>query len=122
MNDNVIINITITKLAYDTITSLAEYVDDEEGPADFLASLLRQKEDQYMLEFELKEIAKLIHCLLSGIISASYIVVEAEKMERELQTKDETIRELIGKLKRCELARAEQTISISKPGNNKNYN
>lgn len=120
-NDNIIC-IEISKLAFDTIQGLSEFVDDEQEPARFLASLLIKHEDKFLLKFKLEETGKLINCLLSGFLAFSYVLEEAVKLENTVKEQEEIINDLIGKMKRREIALSEKGNHISGPGNNKNYN
>lgn len=120
-NDNIIC-IEISELAFDTIQGLSEFVDNEQEPARFLASLLIKHEDKFLLKFKLEETGKLINCLLSGFLAFSYVLEEAVKLENTVKEQEEIIKELIGKMKRREIAISEKCNQISGPGNNKNYN
>lgn len=120
-NDNIIC-IEISKLAFDTILGLAEFVDNEQEPAVFLASLLVRQDDKFLLKFNLEETGKLINCLLSGFLAFSYVLEEAIKLENTVKEQEEIINELIGKMKRREIALSEKGNQISGPSNNKNYN
>lgn len=121
INDEIIC-IEISELAFDTIKRLSEFVDNEQEPATFLASLLVRQEESFLLQFRVGETAKLINCLLSGFLAFSYVLEEAVKLENTVKEQEEIIKELIGKMKRREIAISENNSRKTGSGNNKNYN
>lgn len=123
MNNNQELTIEISALAYNTILQLTEYVQGIDGnPTTVLMSLLKKEEDKYLIKCNKKEASQLINCLLAGIISASYIITEAEKLEKKVDEQAEMITELIAKIIRMELTRAERPIDLMNTGKNKNLN